>query len=243
MSAHNYNDPIKVQESFYSLPYHWFPEYRLKKVEREIKKEIILNLLGRFSAIPIHEYLDVGCGDGKWTVDIYNHFKNIHLKATGIDISERAIGFAKIISPFIDFKSYSGEEFPVPSNTYDVVTCIEVIEHVPDEREKKFVEELYRVTKPGGGILLTTPSTHEDVSPHHFRHYSVKQLKHLFADVGFTKIVFSGQSMRLHPRLKWIRNWSNHLPFVWMMWRFSYRERAPQDASNLFLIAEKDFSH
>lgn len=241
MTTQDNKNPVEVQESFYSLPYHWFPEYRLKKFEREVKREIIFNLLKSFSAQSIREYLDVGCGDGKWTTDIYEYLRkdNAKIKAIGIDISKRAVGFAKLISPFINFKSYSEGKLPVPSNKYDLVTCIEVIEHIPDEQEQDFIAELYRVTKHEGVMILTTPSIKEKISPHHFRHYSETQLKTLLSTAGFTNIFVTGQSIPLNHRLKWLRNWSNRLPFIWMLWKFSFKEKKSSKASNLIVFAKK----
>jgi len=238
MESHS-NNPISVQESYYSLPYHWFPEFRLKQYERFVKQQIILGLIGQYSEAQIDNYLDVGCGDGRWTTDIFNNLNNKKTNALGFDISERAIGFAKLISPFITFKSYSGDTFPAPDNNFDLVSCIEVIEHIPDASEKKFVQELFRVTKPGGMLLLTTPSVNEKISPHHFRHYAIKDLLQLLSDVGYTDFVVKGQSIRLHPKLKWLRGWFNHLPFIWMLWKFSYNEKDPTRAINLFVTARK----
>lgn len=44
---------------------------------------------------------------------------------------------------------------PLPDNTYDVVICNHVLEHVPDD--KKAMSELYRILKPGGWAILQTP--------------------------------------------------------------------------------------
>jgi SAM-dependent methyltransferase len=44
---------------------------------------------------------------------------------------------------------------PIPANTYDVVYCISVIEHLPPEKRVYAVIELWRLIKPGGHLLLT----------------------------------------------------------------------------------------
>jgi len=92
-----------VQEDFYHLPYHWFPERRLQQYERQEKQRIIFELIGKY-APKVQRYLDVGCGDGRWTADIYNYL-GYNVSASGIDFSERAITFAKLITPDIDFQA------------------------------------------------------------------------------------------------------------------------------------------
>lgn len=46
-------------------------------------------------------------------------------------------------------------EIPFPDNKFDIIVCIHVLEHIPDD--KKALSELYRVLKPGGTALLQTP--------------------------------------------------------------------------------------
>jgi 2-polyprenyl-3-methyl-5-hydroxy-6-metoxy-1,4-benzoquinol methylase len=58
------------------------------------------------------------------------------------------------------------QKIPLPDNAYDVVVSIEVIEHI--ENHVRFVQELMRVTRPGGMLLLTTPNIHSIPSRWHF---------------------------------------------------------------------------
>lgn len=74
----------------------------------------------------------------------------------------------------------------LPSNSFDGVVSIEVIEHVPDDRS--FVEQIARVLKPGGWAYLTTPNGDyvrnepPNYNPDHIRHYSRQQLHHLLVE-------------------------------------------------------------
>ncbi|MGH9084266.1 MAG: methyltransferase domain-containing protein, partial [Acidimicrobiales bacterium] len=56
----------------------------------------------------------------------------------------------------VSFAATDGEALPFPDGSFDVVTCDDVIEHVFDQ--PKLVEELARVTRPGGRLLLVTPN-------------------------------------------------------------------------------------
>ena len=57
-------------------------------------------------------------------------------------------------SPLIDFK-YDVHDLKFPSNSFDIVVCRAVLEHVP--WPQKAVDELYRVLVPGGYVFVTLP--------------------------------------------------------------------------------------
>lgn len=56
----------------------------------------------------------------------------------------------------VDVVNLNGEPLPYASETFDLVTCTEVIEHL--ENYRSLLREIYRVTKPGGAAILTTPN-------------------------------------------------------------------------------------
>ncbi len=64
----------------------------------------------------------------------------------------------------------------LPSNAYDIVVSVEVLEHV--ERDELFVDEVCRVLKPGGVFIMTTPNGDfiENRNPDHKRHYKLREL-------------------------------------------------------------------
>ena len=61
-------------------------------------------------------------------------------------------------------RNYDITSIPEPDNRFDLIICFHVLEHIPDDR--KAMEELYRIVKPGGTVLLQTPfqegETYED---------------------------------------------------------------------------------
>jgi SAM-dependent methyltransferase len=57
--------------------------------------------------------------------------------------------------PGIGFCSANGEYLPFPDNYFNAVMCTEVLEHTSDDRST--LQEIFRVTKPGGTLLLSTP--------------------------------------------------------------------------------------
>jgi SAM-dependent methyltransferase len=56
----------------------------------------------------------------------------------------------------VDIANLNEDALPYPSASFDLVTCTEVVEHL--ENYRKLVREVFRVTKPGGGAIFTTPN-------------------------------------------------------------------------------------
>lgn len=76
------------------------------------------------------------------------------------------------------------EAIPADANSFDSVVCTQVLEHVP--HPVRAIQEVYRVLRPGGHILVTIPQTNElHEEPHDFFRYTCFGIERLFADAGF----------------------------------------------------------
>lgn len=96
--------------------------------------------------------LDVGCGDG-----ILIHFiKNRVSEVYGIDNLSPDLQKAKKRGLITKLVNLDKEKLPFNNNTFDVVTCLDVIEHVKDP--SIMLKEIYRVLKKNGVIILSTPN-------------------------------------------------------------------------------------
>lgn len=98
--------------------------------------------------------LDVGCGGG-FTCEF---MAKRGAQVSGVDISDVSIATAKSHAAesglSIDYRISKGEKLPHEDNTFDVVTCVDVLEHVEDVDQ--VVREIHRVLKPGGTFLFDT---------------------------------------------------------------------------------------
>ncbi|MFD3684596.1 class I SAM-dependent methyltransferase [Nocardiopsis sp. NPDC058631] len=102
--------------------------------------------------------LDVGCGDGTYTVELSQGY----VRVDAIDVDPGLLdAFADRIAGTgfedrIGIHKMSAEALAFDSNTFDRVTAFEVVEHIED-LEGSFAE-VNRVLKPGGAFSLTTPN-------------------------------------------------------------------------------------
>jgi 2-polyprenyl-3-methyl-5-hydroxy-6-metoxy-1,4-benzoquinol methylase len=108
--------------------------------------------------------IDFGCSAGSFLMVLGQ--LNPSVRAVGVDIGSSQIEFARAeVEPqfpdgrvrFVVLPDTSGK-LPFDDASVDVVTSIEVIEHVHPAIVHRFLAEARRVLKPGGRLLLTTPN-------------------------------------------------------------------------------------
>jgi 2-polyprenyl-6-hydroxyphenyl methylase/3-demethylubiquinone-9 3-methyltransferase len=101
--------------------------------------------------------LDVGCGGGLLTEGMASCGATV----TGIDMSEKALGVAKLhmleSGHQVDYRLVAAETLAGEEPAaYDVVTCLEMLEHVPDPAST--VAACARLVRPGGQVFFSTIS-------------------------------------------------------------------------------------
>jgi SAM-dependent methyltransferase len=97
--------------------------------------------------------LDLGSGAGDFTAEI----ASAGFEVVGVDVAEAAISRARSRHPELDFRVAPIDgPLPLEDGAFDLVWASEVIEHVTDTA--RWLSEVRRVLRPGGRLLLTTPS-------------------------------------------------------------------------------------
>jgi SAM-dependent methyltransferase len=152
---------------------HWWYRGRRRVLRAE---------LDRLPLPPEPRLLDAGCGSGRTLDELatYGH-------ASGIDLSHEAVLAARRRG-HENVQLAAVEEIPFPDATFDVVTCLDVIEHTPDDHAT--LAELWRVTRPGGLLLATVPAyqalwSSHDVANLHYRRYDRASLRSAARGAGW----------------------------------------------------------
>lgn len=123
--------------------------------------------------------LDLGASTG--IIDSYLAKK--FGKVTGIDIDTEAIAYAKKTYPVKNLKFLTGDAMNLrfKDDTFDVVICSHVYEHVPSAIS--LIEEIYRVLKPGGVCYFAAVNKLWPWEPHYslpFLSWLPKTMAHLY---------------------------------------------------------------
>jgi tocopherol O-methyltransferase len=128
-----------------------------KRDRRQAQIDLIEELLDWAGVKRAENIIDVGCGIGGSTLYLAQKF---NAKATGITLSpvqaaratERAQEFN--LEEKVQFRVADALKMPFEDNNFDLVWSLESGEHMPDKAQ--FLQECYRVLKPGGTLILAT---------------------------------------------------------------------------------------
>jgi len=125
--------------------------------------------------------LDVGCGDGCLMARV----APLMNKVVGVDSEAGAIRWAKeklLNVPNCEPIQTACYDLPFPAESFDIVTSADVIEHLTDPRHH--LQEIRRVLRPGGALVLTTPKWRPDRKwdHRHEKEYRAEELSALLAE-------------------------------------------------------------
>jgi SAM-dependent methyltransferase len=124
----------------------------------------LLRHLGLDEVVADATIVDIGGRDGRW---LHTLRARLRLLAD-IDVLQA--------HDDVSYARASGDALPLRSGIADAVYSLDVIEHVPDEAA--LVEEALRVLKPGGRLVLTTPSSDIRVFPGFMQNWIDKKWGH-----------------------------------------------------------------
>jgi len=114
-----------------------------------------LNWIDSLISLKGKRVLDVGCGGGILSESIF--FKGAEV--VGIDLGEKALNVAKLhqleSGAKVDYQYIAVEQLAVQQPaSFDVVTCMEMLEHVPDPTA--IISACAQLVKPGGSVFFST---------------------------------------------------------------------------------------
>jgi SAM-dependent methyltransferase len=161
------------------------------------RQRIILDLLTRQLKLSAHaRILDVGCGTGAVLADLSKRYE-----AYGTDTSELAVEYCRKRG-LANVYRCELEGFPLEQLRFDLVTLLDVIEHVDDD--VRMLRGASDRLAPGGRILVTVPAYQflwgpHDVANHHKRRYTRDSLKRTMQSSGLTIEKISYMNFLLFP--------------------------------------------
>jgi len=170
MKEHTYPIMLRIEQS------HWWYTGR-RKILTSFVEDICRRVTDRRPRI-----LDVGCGTGA-NLLMLSQFGD----AEGVDISEDALAFCRERG-LEKVKLGAGEALPYDDGTFDLVTALDVVEHLDDDLAG--LREMRRVLRPGGRVLLFVPTfmflwgVQDEVSNHR-RRYRLPELRRVLEQAGF----------------------------------------------------------
>lgn len=147
-------------------------------------------------------YLDIGCAYGIFV----KKMKEREWESYGVDISGFAISEGKKIYPEINISIASSDRLPFPDKYFGYITCLDIIEHLDNERLYATANEIYRCLKPKGVCFITTPNVIDNCLVNiysdnyvegdetHINYQSSFDLYRLFRDAKFSRVIIKGES-------------------------------------------------
>ena len=146
-------DPVELQK-FGDLAHRWWdPESEFRPLH-EINP-LRLDWIDSIATLSGKTVLDVGCGGGILSEGMATRGATV----TGIDLGEKALNVARLhlheSGLVVDYRLVSAEAMAeAHPGEFDVVTCLEMLEHVPDP--ESIVAACARLVKPGGDVFFST---------------------------------------------------------------------------------------
>lgn len=133
------------------------------------------------------EVLEAGCGEG-YGADL---IADVARRVIALDYDEATVAHVRARYPRVEIRHGNLAELPLPDESVDVVVNFQVIEHLWDQAQ--FVSECFRVLRPGGTFLVSTPNRitfspgrDTPLNPFHTRELNAAELTELLHDAGFT---------------------------------------------------------
>lgn len=141
--------------------------------------------------------LDFGCGTGYGS----SLLSAVAREVTGLDISNEAISWATKTHrssnlSFIECNDFGGS---LPSNSFDIVTCFEMIEHVDHDMQRATVKSISNLLKTDGALYISTPDPRFTApyghNPYHLREMTESQFRELLEEC-FEHVIILKQWIR-----------------------------------------------
>lgn len=134
------------------LPTNFIKHTSKNPIQKFLIKNFYYSLISLAKPLKAESILDAGCGEG-FTMNKLRE-NGIGIKIEGIEYSKEAIAFGKKLFPDLIIKQGSVYELPYKDNSFDLIICTEVLEHL--ENPSKALREMLRVAKKY--LIISVPN-------------------------------------------------------------------------------------
>jgi len=170
------------------------------------KREIVRHWIRRVHPLGLNDLLvDCGAGTGAFAAEMTTACRVIALDdhEESLVLARQKLGPAQVMKG-------TCVNIPLPENSVDVLTALDVIEHV--EQDRQALAEFSRVVKPGGLVVVTVPAlmmlwSDWDVALHHFRRYTKRSLLAIIPRDSFEIVRCSYVNVAAFPLVVLVRKW------------------------------------
>jgi 2-polyprenyl-6-hydroxyphenyl methylase/3-demethylubiquinone-9 3-methyltransferase len=154
INSKNENADVAELKKFGELAHKWWDKTSEFKPLHDINP-LRLNYINDAISLAGKRVLDVGCGGGILSESMAEKGATV----VGIDLGEKALKVAQLHSLesgiAVDYRLVAAETLAEEeAGTYDVVTCLEMLEHVPDP--ESIINACAKLVKPGGHVFFST---------------------------------------------------------------------------------------
>lgn len=189
-------------------------------------KQFEFNYKKFFPSNKLASVLDIGIGRGEMLASMKNWgYEN----CLGIDISKSTVNFCKSIDLNCELIEDTTQWLNSHSDTFEVITLLDVIEHFKKEQTIEFIKALKVSLKPGGVLMIQTPNLQAVDGQLHryndFTHefgYTEKSLRQVLNAAEFENIEMYGFEENVFGGLRALKR-NFYRSIIWKMIRFSRR--------------------
>jgi SAM-dependent methyltransferase len=130
-------------------------------------------------------FLEIGCGTGFVLKGVRETWPGLRL--AGSDLFNDGLAFARARLPGVELYQMDARQIPF-ENEFDVIAAFDVLEHIA--QDVAVLRQIFRATRPGGGILITVPQhrflwSAMDEHSMHQRRYARARLRSEVENAGF----------------------------------------------------------
>ena len=191
-----------IQEAEYDVPYHHIPVITNDGLHDYWYWSWGVRYLAGLDAVSKQldtlewkSIRDLGCGDGRFVRELRRRYPDRTIG--GVDVSAKALAWARI---FDDGASFEERDIVTtsPSNLVDVITLVEVLEHIEPTQLAGFVRRAAEELRPDGYAIVTVPHSNIKTTPKHYQHFNSETLAAALGDsFEIEKVFFMDKPSRV----------------------------------------------